>query len=52
MILSEEAGADASVVDGNESVVIVGLLCVFTMVHVTEIVLLALEEYDSESIQS
>ena len=50
MVLAEKARADASVVDGYELVIVIGLLRVLPVVHVTQIVLLALEEDDCQAI--
>ena len=50
-ILSKESGADSCVVDRDKLVIIVSLLGMLAVVHVAQVVLLALEEDYGETIQ-
>ena len=51
MVLAEKARAYPTVIDCNKLVVIVGLLGMLAMIHVTQIVLLPLEEDDGEAVE-
>ena len=51
MVLTQQPRADTRVVDCHELIVVVRLLCVLSVVHVAQVVLLALEEDHGEAVQ-
>ena len=52
LVLTKKPGGNTRVVDSHKFVVVISHLSMLAMVHVTQIVLLALEEHYSQSIQS
>ena len=52
MVLAEKSRADACVINRYKLIIVIGLLRVLPVVHVTQVVLLSLEEDDSKAIQS
>ena len=51
MVLAEKSRADPAVIDCHKLVVVVGLLGMLAVIHVTQIVLLPLEEDDGEAVE-
>ena len=52
VVLTQQSRADACVINGNEFIIVIGLLCMLAMVHVTQIKLFPLEKDDSKAIES
>ena len=51
MVLSKQSRRDTSIIDGHELVIFLCLASMLAVIHVRQVVLLALEEHDGEAVQ-